>query len=167
VRSDLYSLAVTLHHLLSGEMPPNAVDRVTETTSGEADPLRPLHEINPQIPAVISEVIQRAAALNPNERYATAAEMREALRNTNKTRLNQPDDRQAKTERVSSDENLTFSLPLAQPDLICLRSSIGSGSLVPQYAWSKRLALFGNGEICGLYIPACPDHAIPRYRGCG
>ncbi len=80
VRSDLYSLAVTMHHLLSGAMPPSAVDRVAETTSGEADPLRPLHEINPQIPAVVSEVIQRAAALNPNERYATAAEMREALR---------------------------------------------------------------------------------------
>jgi serine/threonine protein kinase len=79
VRSDLYSLAVTLHHLLSGAPPPSAVDRVAETTSGEADPLRPLHEVNPQIPAVISEVIQRAAALNPNERYATAAEMHEAL----------------------------------------------------------------------------------------
>lgn len=80
VRSDLYSLAVTLHHLLSGAMPPSAVDRVTETTSGELDPLRPLHEINPQIPVVVSEIIQRAAALNPNNRYATAAEMREALR---------------------------------------------------------------------------------------
>jgi formylglycine-generating enzyme required for sulfatase activity/tRNA A-37 threonylcarbamoyl transferase component Bud32 len=83
VRSDLYSLAVTLHHLLSGEMPPNAVDRVTETTSGEADPLRPLHEINPQIPAVVSEVIRRAAAINPNERYTTAVEMREVLRRAN------------------------------------------------------------------------------------
>jgi len=80
VRSDLYSLAVTLHHLLTGAMPPSAVDRVAETTSGEADPLRPLYEINPQIPAVVSEVIHRAAALNPNERYATAAEMRAALR---------------------------------------------------------------------------------------
>jgi serine/threonine protein kinase len=80
VRSDLYSLAVTLHHLLTGAVPPSAVDRVAETTSGEADPLRPLHEINPRIPSVVSEVIQCAAALNPNERYATAAEMRAALR---------------------------------------------------------------------------------------
>lgn len=84
VRSDLYSLAVTLHHLLSGAVPPSAVDRVAETTSGEADPLRPPHEINPQIPAVVSEVLQRAAALNPNERYATAAEMRAALRSASK-----------------------------------------------------------------------------------
>jgi len=84
VRSDLYSLAVTLRHLLSGEVPPSAVDRVTETTSGEADPLRPLHDINPQIPAVVSTVLQCAASINPNERYATAAEMREALRRASK-----------------------------------------------------------------------------------
>lgn len=80
VRSDLYSLAVTLHHLLTGTVPPSAVDRVTETTSGEADPLRPLHEINPQIPVIVSAVLQRAASINQNERYATAAEMREAVR---------------------------------------------------------------------------------------
>ena len=79
-RSDLYSLAVTLHHLLTGHEPPTAVVRASETISHRPDPLHLAHELNPQIPAAVSEVLQRAAALDPDSRPATAAEMREALR---------------------------------------------------------------------------------------
>lgn len=78
-RSDLYSLAITLHHLLTGQIPPDAVARATETLSGNPDPLRPAHELNPQVPLPVSELLQEAAALNQNDRPASAAEMREAL----------------------------------------------------------------------------------------
>lgn len=85
-RSDLYSLTVTLHHLLTGHEPPEAVVRASESISRRPDPLRPAHELNPQVPLAISALLQRAAALNPDERPASAAEMREALR-----RASQPD----------------------------------------------------------------------------
>ena len=78
-RSDLYSLAITLHHLLTGHLPPDAVSRATETLNGQADPLLPAHKLNPQVPPAVSRVLQKAAALNQQERFATAAEMREAL----------------------------------------------------------------------------------------
>lgn len=78
-RSDLYSLAITLHHLLTGQIPPDAVARATETLSGNPDPLRPAHELNPQVPPAVSELLQEAAALNQNDRPASAAAMREAL----------------------------------------------------------------------------------------
>ncbi len=77
-RSDLYSLAVTLHQLLTGAMPPNAAARVNKEP--DSDPLRPAHEINPRIPVAISEVLRRAAAAPAADRYASAAEMRRALR---------------------------------------------------------------------------------------
>ncbi len=64
-RSDIYSLAVTLYHLLTGQLPPDAVERVAETISGGDDPLRPARELSAQIPLAVSEVLQRAAALNP------------------------------------------------------------------------------------------------------
>ncbi|MGH9839889.1 MAG: spherulation-specific family 4 protein [Blastocatellia bacterium] len=88
-RSDLYSLAVTLYHLLTGQLPPDAVERVAETISGGDDPLRPARELSAQIPLAVSEALQRAAALNPNDRYPAAAAMREALQAPRITEQNQ------------------------------------------------------------------------------
>ncbi len=79
-RSDIYSLAVTMHCLLSGQMPPDAVSRAIETLSAQPDPLRPLHEINPSFPIPVSDALQRACSLNQNERPLTAQAMREVLR---------------------------------------------------------------------------------------
>ena len=79
-RSDIYSLAVTMHCLLSGQMPPDAVSRAIETLSAQPDPLRPLHEINPNFPLPVSEALQKACSLNQNERPATAEAMRGIMR---------------------------------------------------------------------------------------
>jgi WD40 repeat protein/serine/threonine protein kinase len=78
LRSDLYSLAATLYHLLSGEPPPNAPTR-TFAMLDESDPLIPLHERNPQVPPLVGEVLQRALALRQHDRFASAEEMRAAL----------------------------------------------------------------------------------------
>ncbi len=79
-RSDIYSLAVTMHCLLTGQMPPDAVSRAIETLSAQPDPLRAVRDINPLIPEVISEAIRSSCSLNQNERPQTAAVMREMLR---------------------------------------------------------------------------------------
>lgn len=79
-RSDLYSLALTLHHLLSGQKPPRTISRLNAKAQGKLDPLRQLNEIAPRIPDTVSAVLQRAAAVFAKDRLATAAEMRQALR---------------------------------------------------------------------------------------
>jgi formylglycine-generating enzyme required for sulfatase activity len=79
-RSDIYSLAVTLYHLLTGELPPDAVERVQAVAQGEPDPLRPAHELAPAIPVTVSMALQRAAAVFIKERVASAAELRQLLR---------------------------------------------------------------------------------------
>jgi formylglycine-generating enzyme required for sulfatase activity/predicted Ser/Thr protein kinase len=79
-RSDLYSLAATLWTLLTGKVPPDALSRVAEKEDGNPDPLQPAHEINPQVPITLSNVLQRAMSLNRNQRQTTAAEFRNALR---------------------------------------------------------------------------------------
>ncbi|HWQ12453.1 MAG TPA: serine/threonine-protein kinase, partial [Roseiflexaceae bacterium] len=48
-RSDLYALAATLHHLLTGELPASAAARLQAALEGRADPLRPAHELNPDV----------------------------------------------------------------------------------------------------------------------
>lgn len=79
-RSDLYSLGATLHHLLSGEMPENAKVREEVIRYGVPDPLRPIHEINPKVPAALTKVIVRSMVLDRTERYQSAKAMREAFR---------------------------------------------------------------------------------------
>ncbi|HEY0050530.1 MAG TPA: serine/threonine-protein kinase [Pyrinomonadaceae bacterium] len=79
-RSDLYSLAATLYHLMTGAPPSDALTRAMSVLNGEKDPLIPAHHINAAIPAGVSEVLNRAMALNANHRPSSAAAMRELLR---------------------------------------------------------------------------------------
>lgn len=79
-RSDLYSLGATLYHLLSAQMPVDALTRVEAVINGGPDPLPRLHDDNPQIPVGVSDVINQALALKREARPASAVEMRSLLR---------------------------------------------------------------------------------------
>jgi serine/threonine protein kinase len=78
-RSDLYSLAATLYTLLTGGLPPAASERAAHLWENRGDLLQSIHEINPGVPAFISAIIMRAMSFEPEERFASAAEMRDAL----------------------------------------------------------------------------------------
>ena len=78
-RSDLYALAATLYHLLTGVKPPDALTRAAAIVNGQPDPLKPAHEVNSSVPAQTAVVLQKAMAQNRDQRYASAAEMRKAL----------------------------------------------------------------------------------------
>jgi len=79
-RSDLYSLGVTLHHLLTGVVPPQTVSRVNAKAMNRADPLRPVNELNPQVPASVARVLSQATEFDPNLRPKSARAMRDALK---------------------------------------------------------------------------------------
>ncbi len=78
-RSDLYSLAATLYALLAHKAPPNALDRAAAVLQGASDPLRPLVELNPQVPQAVSALLVRCMALAANNRPASAAAVRAEL----------------------------------------------------------------------------------------
>ena len=80
-RSDIYSLAATLYHLLSGQNPLSALDRAIGVGSGDraSDPLVPLRQINPAITVHTERSVLKAMAYMPDDRYATARELRAAL----------------------------------------------------------------------------------------
>jgi hypothetical protein len=78
-RSDLYSLAATLYHLMTGVKPPDALTRAAALVNGQSDPLLKASESNSEISSDIDEVLAKAMAQNREQRYATAADMRRAL----------------------------------------------------------------------------------------
>lgn len=79
-RSDLYSLAATMWTLLTAKVPPDALTRVGEKEDGNPDPLQSAHEINSQVPLAVSKALNRALAVNRNQRPASAEELRNELR---------------------------------------------------------------------------------------
>ena len=79
-RSDLYSLAATLYQLLTGVAPPNALARADAILNGQPDPLRPADELKADVSQEVAAVLRGAMALRRDERPASAAAMRRALR---------------------------------------------------------------------------------------
>jgi protein kinase-like protein len=81
-RSDIYALSATLYHLMTGVKPPDALTRAASLVNGQPDPLRPGNEISSSIGPQVAAVLARAMSQNREQRYATAAGMRAALKGT-------------------------------------------------------------------------------------
>lgn len=79
-RSDLYSLSATLYQLLTNTVPTDALTRADAMLNGLSDPITPPHEINPEVPEVVSGVILRGMEVSQEKRYANAREMQRVLR---------------------------------------------------------------------------------------
>jgi serine/threonine protein kinase len=79
-RSDIYSIGATMYHLLTGEMPQDALTRIAAILMSQPDPLKSIASMNPEVPAAVAQVIEKAMAAHPDQRYSSAAAMRQALR---------------------------------------------------------------------------------------
>jgi serine/threonine-protein kinase len=77
---DIYSLGVTAYEMLSREFPrqANGEDYFREALQ-QTVPVR-LSDLVPEIPAWLSDIVMCALAKNPRDRFQTAAEMLEALK---------------------------------------------------------------------------------------
>ncbi|MBX6316495.1 MAG: serine/threonine protein kinase, partial [Isosphaeraceae bacterium] len=79
-RSDLYSLGCAMYHLIAGQLPfPGAtpVDRLGARINQRPTPIT---EYRPDLPPSLVRVLDRLLATRPQDRFASAAEAAEALR---------------------------------------------------------------------------------------
>ena len=75
-RSDLYSLAATLYHLLTGQSPVSAPARFDAVENDRPDPLPAANKLNSLVTSDIAAVLRSAMALSRKDRPASASEMR-------------------------------------------------------------------------------------------
>ncbi|HEX8793706.1 MAG TPA: serine/threonine-protein kinase [Polyangiaceae bacterium] len=76
-RADVWAAGAVLYHLISGRPPfeaDNEIQTLFQITSG-----RPPPPLAPTVPQPVRDVIKKALAQKPDDRYASAAEMQQAL----------------------------------------------------------------------------------------
>ena len=73
-RSDIYSLSATMYVSLTGVSPEESLSQMMEKTS-----LTPIRKHNPKVSEEVEKAIHKGLAIQPEDRYQTAAEYREAL----------------------------------------------------------------------------------------
>lgn len=77
--SDLYALAATFYHVLSGEAPPNSQTRLIEIASKKPDPCRPLAGRISGYDDAFLEAIDAAMQIHPDDRLQSAAKWRSMI----------------------------------------------------------------------------------------
>jgi serine/threonine protein kinase len=81
-RSDLYSLGATLFHLIAGRPPFETGSPLSVALAHVRETPRPLRQLRPEFPAILTELIDRLLAKDPADRYADPAALLEALQAT-------------------------------------------------------------------------------------
>src|SRR4028119_2510087 len=71
-RTDFYSLGVTFYGLSAGQLPFQSNDAMELVHCHIAKQPPSLHEINPEIPPVLSEIVSKLMAKNAEDRYQSA-----------------------------------------------------------------------------------------------
>jgi hypothetical protein len=78
-RSDIYSLGVVAYQMLGGDTPFRASNTPAMLVKHLSETPRPLQGLRPDAPASLVHAIMRALAKKPENRWADAAEFREAI----------------------------------------------------------------------------------------
>jgi len=112
LRSDLYSLGITIYRLISGRLPFETTNPAELIYSHIAKTPVPVHEIRPEIPQTVSLIIEKLLKKSPTERYQTAAgikrdflALQEAMTHGNK-RIDFTPGQQEHTGRIALSEKL-------------------------------------------------------------
>ena len=80
IRSDIYSMGIMMYELLTGLVPYKGDTAVEIALKHLKEPLPSVRKVNPNIPQSIENVIIKATAKNPKNRYKDSREMHDDLK---------------------------------------------------------------------------------------
>ena len=78
-RSDIYSAGAILYEMMTGRAPFEQRDSMGRALASLVQPVRPVAELAPGVPPEVGEAIVKAMAREPDDRFASAAELRDVL----------------------------------------------------------------------------------------
>lgn len=91
IKSDIYSLGILMYELVTGHVPFKGDNPVEVALKHMKEPLPSICEYDPDMPQSIENIILRASAKNPKNRYESAMEMHDDLKTAlDPERFNEP-----------------------------------------------------------------------------
>jgi serine/threonine protein kinase len=91
-RSDLYSLAIVVYHMLTGGLPFSGKSPQQQMFNRVREAPSPIHQVNPDlfVPPEIEDVLMKALARHPEDRYASTLEFATQLENAANSEFSLP-----------------------------------------------------------------------------
>jgi serine/threonine-protein kinase len=123
-RSDVWATGATLYYLLTGRFVHEGETFAEQLAHAVREPVKPLLEADPSVPRVVAELVDRAAAFTPAERWQTARAMQTAVRRAQKL-VGPPRTSSVRTGETSSDANRTETPTLLASDVAGRPFSLG------------------------------------------
>lgn len=103
-KSDIYSLGILMYELVTGHVPFKGDSPVEVALKQMKDPLPSITDAYPEIPQSIENIILKACAKNPKNRYENVKDMHDDLLTAlDKSRFNEPKVKYAYSEKENMD----------------------------------------------------------------
>ena len=113
VKSDIYSMGILMYELLTGTVPFKGDNAVEIALKHMKDKIPSIRKQNPAIPQSVENILLKATAKNPRNRYDTAREMHEDL--VHCLDEEHANDKKVTFEYPENDLDITAPLPVTNP----------------------------------------------------